>query len=257
MEIKNGMLISISDEDIVNGTLIIPSEVHTVADKVFYNNQKVKKVIANNVTTFGSYCFYSCDSLTTFSAPVATTFGSYCFSWCRALTTFSAPVATTFGSDCFSWCNSLTKLFINCIEHNVKCIDSYLYVIKSTRNKCDYTIYNGGNLKRMINGIVGLNASYVACKGGFTAHGKTIKEAITDCNYKIIAETLKHTPIERGTIIDAMYYHTVTGACNAGIADFKQAHNLKDSYIAEELLPILQAKNAYAIDKFTKLINWI
>jgi hypothetical protein len=104
---------------------------------------------------------------------------------------------------------------------------------------------------------------FIAEKDGFTAHGVGIREAMNDCLFKSIAEKIKNEPIEKTTKINALYYHTVTGACMAGIQQWKQQNSRlidKDEYKAGELMPILlsiyKEKPIYGFDKFKELVQW-
>ncbi|WP_434127509.1 hypothetical protein, partial [Enterococcus faecium] len=84
----------------------------------------------------------------------------------------------------------------------------------------------------------------------FFAHGDTIKKAISDVQFKLVAEKIKNEPILPGTIITVMYYRTVTGACELGCKDFIERNSLKkEEYRADELLPILEKNNAYGVEK--------
>ena len=98
---------------------------------------------------------------------------------------------------------------------------------------------------------------YVASKDNKTAHGKTIKKAISDLEFKFIAEKLKKEPINKDTVITDSYYRIITGACSQGVSDWKRRNNItKEKIKAKELLPILEKTNAYGLDKFKNLISF-
>jgi len=100
-------------------------------------------------------------------------------------------------------------------------------------------------------------SSFVVKKGRFTAHGKTVKDAIKDLEFKIIAEKIKKTPIKSDTIIDMSYYRTITGACKEGMQLWCANNNMtKKSYRASELLPILEKTRAYGVERFKQLITF-
>ena len=121
--------------------------------------------------------------------------------------------------------------------------DNILSKILSVTTKKGYTIYT-------------TPFEFVAQKGKYTSHGKTVKRAIQDLEFKVISENLKKEPILKDTIIDINYYHTVTGSCILGIESFKKQHNLKDSYKAQDLFNVLKDKNAYGFEKFKSLITF-
>ena len=107
------------------------------------------------------------------------------------------------------------------------------------------------------NKIINKEQCYVAQKDKFFAHGDSVKEAIEDLNFKIIAEQLQHDPIKKDTMIGIRYYHIVTGACVHGIKSWMSQHDMnKEKYKASELLPILEKTKAYGLERFKKLINW-
>ena len=98
---------------------------------------------------------------------------------------------------------------------------------------------------------------FIAKKGKFTAHGKTIKKAIEDLQFKVISKKLKNNPIKKDTVITIQYYRLVTGACESGVNQWMQQNNIKKgSYKASELLPLLEKTNAYGLDRFKKLITF-
>jgi len=137
-----------------------------------------------------------------------------------------------------------------------KSIDGYLFVIESTKVKGDTTIYKGYNCKNVKDNVIAKDECYVAEQGTFFAHGKTIKKAVEDLQFKVISDKLKKEPINKDTIIDVKYYRLVTGACEMGIQSFIKGNGLKESYTASELLPILEQSNAYGLSKFKELLTF-
>ena len=98
---------------------------------------------------------------------------------------------------------------------------------------------------------------YIAKQDNFYAHGKDLHKAIEDLKFKIISEKLKNEPINKDTIIDIKYYRLITGACEFGVKQWIESNNIsKESYRADELLPILEKTNAYGVDKFKSLITF-
>ena len=109
---------------------------------------------------------------------------------------------------------------------------------------------------------------FIAQKGDFTAHGKTVKKAIQDVEFKIVAEKLKKEPIKKDTLFTVKYYRLITGACDSGCRDFMQKNHIPFKITddgdtielkpmkAADLLPILEENNAYGVDKFKELIEW-
>jgi hypothetical protein len=150
----------------------------------------------------------------------------------------------------------------------VKCLDSYPFIVETEKTNNGIILYSGYNFDGTdVNGRPKIEPSYVAKKDGFTAHGKNIKQAILDVQFKIIAEKLQNEPITPDTELTVMHYRTVTGACDFGCREFMDkngiAYNVVDGRTiekspikAKDLLPILEKSNAYGLDKFKRLINF-
>ena len=108
---------------------------------------------------------------------------------------------------------------------------------------------------------------FIAQKGNYTAHGSTIKKAIQDVEFKIIAEKLKKEPITENTELTVKYYRLLTGACDSGCRNWMQNNNIPFKVVdnstvelepikAKDLLPLLQKTNAYGLQKIKELINF-
>jgi len=122
--------------------------------------------------------------------------------------------------------------------------DGILSKVLSVKKTKDYTIYT-------------TPFEYIAQKNNKTAHGKTVKKAIADLEFKFIAEKLKKEPIKEDTLITNQYYRLVTGACESGIESWRKNNNIKqDSLKAVDLLPILEETAAYGLDKFKELVSF-
>ena len=137
----------------------------------------------------------------------------------------------------------------NVFKDNFIYFDGILSKYSSVKKVKDIIIYTAKN-------VGSIDTIFIAQKGDFSAHGETVKKAIQDLQFKIIAEKLKKDPILPDTKITIQYYRIVTGACEMGAKSFQQQHNLKDEYLAKDLLPILEKHGAYGIENFKKLINW-
>ncbi len=102
-----------------------------------------------------------------------------------------------------------------------------------------------------------LNESYLVIDGKYSAHGETLKKAKEDLFFKINSEKIKNDPIKKDTMITMQYYRTVTGACEQGVRNWMQQNNMtKESYRADELLPILVKTKAYQHNKFVALCRF-
>ena len=141
---------------------------------------------------------------------------------------------------------SIKKLQVGYNKKQGYCFfDGILSKVVSVHTRKEYTIYK-------------TPFEFIAQKGDYTAHGKTIKKAIQDVEFKVIAEKLKHEPINADTIINTNYYRIVTGACEQGCIQWKKANNLEEveEIRADKLLELLEKTNAYGLDRFKQLINF-
>jgi hypothetical protein len=132
--------------------------------------------------------------------------------------------------------------------------DGILAKVNAVTVKKEYTIYS-------------TRIGVIAQKGVFTAHGQTVKKAIQDVEFKIIAEKLKHEPIKEDTLFTVKYYRTLTGACDIGCRGWMQANDVAYNVVgqdtvevepikAKDLLPMLEKSKAYGVEKFKSLITF-
>ena len=146
-----------------------------------------------------------------------------------------------------------------------KNIDSLVFIIESERTSKGIRIYKGYNFVSMTDNVIEKQPCYVAEKDGFYAHGETLKKAIRDVQFKIVAEKIKKDPIYPDTELTVMYYRTITGACDHGCRSFMDKHKIAyriegDETVevkpmkAKDLLPLLKGK--YGYEKFKSLITF-
>ena len=132
--------------------------------------------------------------------------------------------------------------------------DTCLSKVLSMRTVGEYTIYV-------------TPFEIISQKNKFIAHGKTLKKAISDVEFKIISYKLAHEPILPDTEITVQYYRMVTGACDNGCQSWMNQNELAYTIVdgntvetnpikAKDLLPILEKSDAYGIDKFRQLVTW-
>jgi hypothetical protein len=224
------------------------------------------------LTQIGNYNFRVCNALTSFEAPVLTQIGDDNFIECNALTSFEAPVLTQIGNDNFYECNALTSVTFGKNKFNVKSVDRILTVINTTKSTKGIKLHSGFIFNSMQNSSINSSFCFLAEKDGFYAHGKTVKEAISDVQFKIVAEKLKNEPIYENTMLTVKHYRLITGACDLGCRNFMEQNGIefevivnpngisetveKNPISAKELLPILEKSNAYGYEKFKQLIQF-
>jgi hypothetical protein len=206
------------------------------------------------LTQCGNYCFRG-GSFTTVSLPVLTQCGNDCFIG-DSFTTVSLPVLTQCGNDCFIG-DSFTTVSLRKKEYQVKYIDGSCFVIEAERTSKGIRIYSGYNLLGMDKKKILKHNCFVASKDNFYAHGETLKKAISDLQFKVVAEKLKKEPIKADTEITINHYRLITGACEMGVKSWMQQNGIKVEKIkAKDLLPILKNTNAYGLEKFKSLITF-
>ena len=120
----------------------------------------------------------------------------------------------------------------------------------------------------MSKGKINKEEFFVAEKEGYTAHGNSVKSAISDLKFKIVSEKLKNQPINHDTDFTIEKYRMITGACDAGCRSFMKHNDIpfrvnEDGYTeelkpikAKDLLPILERCNAYGFEKIKGLITF-
>ena len=151
---------------------------------------------------------------------------------------------------------------------NYKSVDRTLFVIENEKATKGIKILTGYLVERIINNTLQKRNCFVAEKESFFAHGESIKKAIGDLNFKIVAEKLKHDPIKENTLFTVKYYRLLTGACDSGCRSFMAQNNIPykivgdnetmelKPIIAKDLLPILEKNHAYGFEKFKSLLTF-
>ena len=98
------------------------------------------------------------------------------------------------------------------------------------------------------------------------AHGENSISAISDLEFKILSETFKNKPLKLKDKIGAFEYIAITGACDSGIRDWMDKHQMKymvknkrtierEKMSVKDLLPLLEKDGAYGLNKFKQLIK--
>ena len=122
-------------------------------------------------------------------------------------------------------------------------------------------------MDRITDGKLLKTECFVAEKESFFAHGTTVKKAISDLQFKIVAEKLKHQPIDKDTDLTVKYYRLLTGACDMGCRNWMKSNNIPFNIVdgdtvetspikAKDLIPMLEKTNAFGIEKIKKLITF-
>ena len=148
-----------------------------------------------------------------------------------------------------------------------KSVDNKLFIIESEKTTKGIKIYAGYNVIGIEKSKAKKENCFVAEKNNFFAHGVNFKKAITDLQFKIISEKLKHEPIKKDTEFTVKYYRILTGSCDLGCRSWMISNNIPFDIIGEDtvekkpikavdLLPMLEKSNAYGIEKLKELITF-
>ncbi len=145
-------------------------------------------------------------------------------------------------------------------------------MIENEKTSKGIRIYSGYNFVSMNKKKIEKDVCFVAEKEGFMAHGETIRKAVSDLQFKIVAEKLKKEPINKDTKFTVKYYRLLTGACDFGVRSWMTANGVPFDVVnrgnrseetverkpmtAKELLPLLEKSNAYGLDKIKQLITF-
>ena len=144
MQIEDKTLVNVTDEDIANGTVIIPDYVEIIGDEAFKDCKLLEEIhipdsvisigenafrgckslhlvtLSKNLEEIGYGAFYKCISLKEIIIPDSVTeIGSFAFSHCENLRTLILPKSLKIIPNCaFSWTQSLLNIEIpnNVIE---------------------------------------------------------------------------------------------------------------------------------------------
>ena len=115
MKIVNNVLVKVNDEDIKDGTFIIPDVVTSIGEYAFLFCNSLKSIIIpESVTSIGDHAFSGCTSLKTITIlEGVTSIGECAFYDCYALKTITIPEGvTSIDEAVFSGCTSLKTITI-------------------------------------------------------------------------------------------------------------------------------------------------
>ena len=261
--------------------VVIPNSVTTIKHHAFCECESLKEmVIPEGVTEIGNYAFSECKSLKEVIIPESVTeIGNYAFSGCKTLKEIVIPEGVTeigdsafwrceslkkvvipnsvteIGNSVFNSCESLTIIYWSDKAYSVRCVDGYCMHILTTKNWDGYTISKCTYFPDSSNEIV-----YVVEKDGFSAHGSSVRKAVTDWQFKCMehVDVSEHIArIAQQGYMDANDYRLLTGACQQGTDHFLQEHNLTwdDTMPVEEVLKITEG--FYGFEKFQEAVKEI
>jgi hypothetical protein len=147
-------------------------------------------------------------------------------------------------------------LFIGKNKYKYSRIDGVTFYIESKKTTKGIELISGIYDLKLSDSIPVFKNGFIAQKDGFSAHGETVKKAISDLQFKIQSEKLTNSPITMNTVITDNYYRLITGACEMGVKNWRESNGITvEEITVAELLPILEKTNAYGVERFKSLIQ--
>ena len=237
--------------------IIIPDEINGkpvkhIGDRAFALNDLTSVVIGKNVTHIRSRAFALNNLTSIIVGKNVTHIGDRAFALNDLTSVVIGENVIRIGYGAFCDNQEIKTIEYKGEVLNVKSIDGYTMIIDSTKKKGDFTIfkcrYFGGKFE----------PCYVAQKGEFFAHGKTIKKAIEDVNFKELQKNLNVdglvAEIKAKKTISVPEYRLLTGACFLGCKNFLQQNKLKETeFPLKKVLKI--TKNQYGGNRIQELFN--
>ena len=146
-------------------------------------------------------------------------------------------------------CTGLKEISLDGARVNAKNIDGITTILKSSKKVGGFTVHKAEYYPQK-------EDCFVAEKDGLYAHGKNIKDAVSDCNFKFMQGNLNVDDLvkdikERGTFTK-QDYRLITGACNAGVDKFCEENNISDEDVSIEDVLKLTA-DSYGGEKIREL----
>jgi hypothetical protein len=128
-------------------------------------------------------------------------------------------------------------------EYRLAYFDGIVKCIENVRKFGEYTFY------------MDIDGEYIVQNGKYTAHGTTLKTAISDLLFKIQGYKFKDNYITSDTVVTAELYRAITGSWTVAIQNFIRKHGLKEGIKARKLLQILESENIYGAKYFKEAIK--
>jgi len=181
--------------------VVIPDSVTHIGADAFYNNELQNVVIPDSVTHIGDYAFYN-----------------------NKLRNVVIPDSVTHIGDCAFRSNEPLKQ-IN--GQPARCIDGYAMLIDSTKKSSNGIIHKCRYFETKKQCYV---AEQTVENTVYTAHGKTIRQAVVDLRFKILQSTANLddivSEIKRKQTVSVHEYRLITGACQHGCELFLQQNGI-------------------------------
>jgi len=198
-----------------------------------------------------SYILYGCSELKEVSLDLPNAvYASYMLAGCSELKKVSLDLPNAvYISYMLNGCTGLEEVRLDGVKVNAVNIDGITTILKSSKKVGGFTIHKAEYYPKK-------EDCFVAERYGVYAHGKNIKDAVSDCNFKFIQKNLNVDDLvkdikERGTFTK-QDYRLITGACNAGVDKFCEENNISSEKLAIKEVLRLTA-DSYGGDKIREL----
>ena len=171
-----------------------------------------------------------------------------------------APALTSVGGDLYIYGNGsliANRLYTGGYD-KFKVIDGLGCVVLSEKRQGDITVLMCRHSKIKNQKVVG-NKFYVAQKGTYNAHGKTIAEATQELMFKIgprDVEQYRNMPrdTKKSPTEWALIYRMISGACQYGTNKFIESHGkLKAKYTLAEILTLTRGQ--FGHERFAEVVG--
>ena len=236
-------------------TITIPESVTEIGDNAFDNCVSLKEiVIPDSVTEIGSCAFWGCKSLEKIAIPESVTvICEGAFDYCRSLqfVEIMNPDAVIMELHPFFCCENLKTVKSGNKVHPVEYIDCCCMEILSRKQTGNMEIIHAKYFND--NG-----ESYIVREGELSAHGDSIREAMSDLTFKKMQwlDVSEHVArIKAQGYVTPEDYRLVTGACRQGTAQFlkEKGFTWEDRLSIPETLEAV--KGYWGAERFTELMT--
>ena len=234
----------------------LPESVQKISEGTFWYCKSLKEIyLPQKITSIAVDVFRECESLEEIHLPKnLERIDHFAFFRCTSLKEVRIPENVTSVSVCaFKHCQNLHFIQWGENYYTVRCIDGYCMHIKNQKYLRDIKILRCSYFPNK--GIV-----YVAEKDEYTAHGKTVREAVEDLLFKILQAQDMTVHIQRIVAqgyMDANDYRLITGACREGTNHFLEVHNLTwdDKMSVQDVLKLVEGE--YGFERFREVADQI
>lgn len=247
MIIKNGILKSISSNDIQKHTFDIPEEVKVIGRGVFEECMNLNSInIPATVKIISSYAMSSCKTLKDVTLTEGIEYiGNGVFSECSNIESIFIPKSAIYiGNNIFSNCNKLSKVAYAGKIHYVKCIDGFCLELNESYNKDGYTIWRSNYFPDQN------HKCFVATNGDIYVHGVTEDGAKRELMFRLEQDTsiAQYNEFKANSIVDFYKFYRIMADVNDSYLEnfCKQIGiNINGQYKVKDIVKMSKGHSGY------------